>query len=333
MKTPLHDPRDLSGNSAAGYHSDMQAAAYAGNDLSTHRQLPAVVQRLLCGSPDVIALYPSPAEAEAALIDELAQTGHSIVQIAELLSTYPAAGVFAQHKARQPAAALGWLLDRVDRAQRHISGRHTIGDGLAAHLRAWAATVAQSTRPEQTDVGVLQAHIKTAVAEQALTYVAQRATLAQFARVSTVTVCHTNYRLVARGLIEVVEPGRARKPVLYRLLAPMPGMDSIGLSPRRGAAPRSVDDLFRSCGLGHAARMLYATLRWRPGRQCELAQRLKLNPAAVYYGLGPLVALGSHASGQLKALAYDHGGVWYARPADLAEVAEVLFGGRWRVCT
>lgn len=294
-------------------------------------QLSALALGVLMGRAGAVGYYSSPEAAEAALVFELVRAGFDTLQIMHLLSIYPAAGVFAARKARHSEQTLPWLLDIVNSAQRHGTIPWAADSELATHLQSWIKTVMEMTQPEPTDIYVLQAHIEQALSVRALIYAAPRPRTAQISGLSSTIVLGAEHRLIARGLLEVVEPGKGPRPLLYRLLVPIPGMDSIGPLPRCRSTQRSVDDVFGSHGLGYLAHMVYTMLCRRPARDIDLQQWLKLTPEAVYYGLGPLVALGSHASGLLEPLAYQYGYIWYAQPADLAKVAEILFAGRWPV--
>lgn len=315
---------------AAIQAADLEAASRSLGECLFHTTLPPHTQRLLCGDPAEIARYETPEAAEEALIDQLVQARCTLGQIGWLLSLYPAAGGFAWDHVCTPDMASALLAYYVSTAQVRITRGTALTNRLATYLRAWAAAIPRIRLMDHiTDASVLEAHVETAIAARSITYAASHAALAEQAHECPATVSYTNHRLVARGLLEVVDPAQGAKFALYRLLAPMPGMTSVG--PRSGVEEtrRSARDLFGPCGLGDLAGVSYRALLERPRSRESLVQCTRLTFAALDRGLSPLAALGSHASGQLEALAYEREGVWYARYADLEQVAEVLFHGRW----
>lgn len=297
--------------------------------LVPHRKLPALVRQLLGGDATAMAAYASPAQAERALIDALVLDGYDIVQIAAVLSVYATAGILAQRPPRTILETHQWLRSSVFFGSRDQAARTAIRLGAHGLERTRDALYCAPLRHTYTDAVLLMAHCAMATKHGQINHRASQKELWQGKLLCTFAMRNATYRLVARGLIAMVEPGKGRRSSLYRLLVPIPGVAHTGARPAASRTGNPAHAVFGPYGVGRAAGELYQALREQPSTLEQLLWRTGLSYSSVSAGLQRLVELGHHVSGRIKDPAFLYQGRWYATPLDLDEVASLLFADRW----
>ena len=188
------------------------------NATPTEHNAPSISRRawkMLQG--EGLARYHSRSEFEQAIIASLINTGNGFDRVLSLFIVHPCGGKFRELSAKNPQRAVKWLSHSFENARQFVATHQTEGRRRADAAIRWAQSRAWSGRTGAIDRAVFLAHCHIAQRSGAIEYGASCRTLAELARVGSMTATRATHRLIDAGLIELAKSFTVSLANLYRL--------------------------------------------------------------------------------------------------------------------